>query len=80
MIRAYNHTVFLLKWVDRAIFNQLVIDLRVQNHTGQIEFLIELLLPLLSKHSREEVNLTNVVLNREMADERLEKLGIKKRA
>jgi len=32
---------------------------------------------LLSKHSREEVNLTNVVLNREMADERLEKLGIR---
>ena len=53
MIRAYDQAIFLVIWIGRAIFDQSVIDLRVQDYTRQVEFFLEFLLPLHSEHRRD---------------------------
>ncbi len=53
MIRAYDQAIFLVIWIGRAIFDQSVIDLRVQDYTRQVEFFLEFLLPLHSEHGRD---------------------------
>ena len=53
MIRAYDQAIFLVKWIGRAISDQSVKGLRVQDYARQVEFLLEFLLPLLSEYGRD---------------------------